>query len=283
MKLLRQMESDDIDAVVALIEEHEEDDAMEAERDYRAIGGLDDQFVLEQKGEVIGVTGYQTPPGCDNTHWLSWTYIHKQYTNQGLGRNMLIELIDYLKQQEARKLFIKMSDYVSDEDGAIYAAALHLYQSLGFAVEITHKDFYAVGESEIILGMCLQPAVIDSVFDIEMEHVPVQFNSVYEIAETEDIYSFGWRDDGDQLFSAEDVRIGIDSVREQGGRGVFLNFPANYAGLDEPLLAAGFQQAGTLRDYYEEGIHEQHYVCWIKPATANNLTVPIERLKDNKT
>ncbi len=260
MKLLRKMDGDDIDEVVALIDSHDEDDAEEAERDYRDIAGFYDQFVLEQEGKVIGVTGYKTPPGCDETHWLSWTYIHADHTNQGLGRKILTELIDYLKAQGARKLFIKVSDYESEEDGAIYAAALHLYQSLGFSIEITHEDFYDVDESQMLLGMRLKPAEDPTVNStVEEEQLPIQFNSVYEIAETEDVYSFGWHDLGDQLFTTEDVKLGIESAKEEEARAVFLTFPSNYAGINEVLLESGFKQAGTLQDYYEDGVHEHHY------------------------
>ena len=256
MKLLREMKEKDIGTVVALINDHDDDDAEEANKDYRDVGGIYDQFVLEQNGEIIGVTGFKTPPGCNNTHWLSWTYIREDYTNQGLGRKILTELIQYLKDKEGRKLFIKVSDYESDEDGAIYAAALHLYQSLGFNIELTHEDFYAIGEAQIILGMRLQPVTMSKV---EEDYLPIQFNSVYEIAETDDVYSFGWQDQGDHLFTVEEVQVGIESVREEDGRAIFLTFPANYTGIQDVLLQAGFQLAGTLHDYYEDSMHEHHY------------------------
>ncbi|MEE9304196.1 MAG: GNAT family N-acetyltransferase [Thiotrichaceae bacterium] len=264
MKLLRKMKDDDINAVIALINTHDDDDAAEAEKDYRDVAGFYDQFVLEQDGMIIGVTGFKTPPGCDNTHWLSWTYIHSDHTNQGLGRKIITELIEHLTALDSRKLFIKVSDYVSAEDGAIYAAALHLYQSLGFSIDITHEDFYDVGESQIILGMRLKPAPKNMAENITAntatdEHKPLQFNSIYEIAETEDVYSFGWHDEGDQLFTAEDVQLGLDSAREEEARAVFLTFPSNYIGVNEVLLDVGFNQAGVLNNYYEEGVHEQHY------------------------
>ncbi len=257
MKLLREMQADDIDAVVAIIDTHDDDDAEEAERDYHEVGGFYDQFVLEQEGKVIGVTGFKTPPGCEQTHWLSWTYIHEDYTNQGLGRKMLTELIEHLKEQGARKLFIKVSDYVSDEGEALYAAALHLYQKLGFVIEITHEDFYDEGESQMILGMRLKP-INDQAVVIE-EQLPIQFNAIYEIAETEDAYSFGWHDQGDALFSVADVEVGLESAKEEEARAVFLTFPSNYFGIGDTLLRAGFQRAGRLDDYYEDGIHEDHY------------------------
>lgn len=258
MKLLEEMQCEDIDAVLAVIESQDDDDAEAAEPGYRQIGGCLDQYVLRLDGKIIGVTGFATPPGCDHTHWLSWTYVHDDYANQGHGRKMLNELIEHLKQQGARKLFVKVSDYESAEDGAIYAAALHLYQSLGFEIELTHNDYYDEGEAQIILGMRLSDTSSAS-DNVQDEHVPVQFNAVFEIAETDDAYSFGWHDEGESVFTENDVRIGLDNVREDEGRAVFLSFPSNFAGIREPLISAGFEESGLLKDYYEDGVHEQHY------------------------
>lgn len=271
MKLLREMQEADIEAVVALITEHEEDDGEEAEKDYLKNGGAQDQFVLEENGEVIGVTGFLSPPGCDNTHWLSWTYVRKDHTNQGHGRKILNELIEHLKQAGGRKLFVKVSDYISEDDGAIYAAALHLYQSLGFSIEITLKDFYDTGEAQIILGMPLKPVDSnDAQFGTQDEQVSIEFNSVYEIAETDEAYGFSWHTEGGALFSVDDVQVGLDGAREEGGRVVFLTFPSNFAGIHEVLLEAGFIQAGVLQDYYDDGVHEEHYSYSLKPLALTN-------------
>ena len=250
------MKTEDIDAVIEVIESQDEDDAEEALASYQEVGGIIDQYVLEHEGQIIGVTGFLTPPGCDQTHLLSWTYVHDDFANQGHGRAMLNELITHLKQSGGRKLFVKVSDYIDDEDGAIYAAALHLYQSLGFKEEIKHRDYYDEGEAQIILGMRLKP--IEKA-QVEPENCPVQFNSVFEIAETDDAYSFGWHDEGDALFAQDDVKIGLEQVEKDEGRAVFLSFPTNYNGVSETLLASGFINAGLLDDYFEDGIHEQHF------------------------
>ena len=259
-KILEEMQSDDIDEVLAVIESQDEDDAEEAESGYREMGGCLDQFIHRHNGKLIGVTGFSTPPGCDNTHWLSWTYVHDDYANQGHGRKMLTELINHLKDKDGRILFVKVSDYIDEEDGAIYAAALHLYQSLGFNIEITHPDFYDEGESQIILGLRLSetPAMVTDEF-IEAQNVPVQFNAVFEIAETDDAYTFGWHDEGDALFTQEDVKIGIETAKEKEARIIFLSFPSNYVGVKETLFSAGFKESGILHNYYEDGIHDAHF------------------------
>ncbi|MEE9444090.1 MAG: GNAT family N-acetyltransferase [Cocleimonas sp.] len=266
-KQLEEMQTNDIDAVLAVIESQDDDDAEEAESGYRAIGGCLDQFVIRHDGKIIGVTGFLTPPACDQTYWLSWTYVDANHSNQGHGRKMLSEIILHLKDQGGRMLFVNVSDYVDDEsesDGSIYAAALHLYQSLGFKIEITHPHYYDKGESQIVLGLRLTdaPAMIAD-FDVPKENVAVSFNAVFEIADTDDAYSFAWNDEGEQLFSVEDVKIGLSDVKDKKGRAVFLSFPSNYTGVAERLIDAGFKKTGVLPNYYEDGIHDQHFTYTI--------------------
>jgi GNAT superfamily N-acetyltransferase len=256
MQTIREMKTEDVDAVVKIIASQSEEDAEAAEPSYREVGGIMDQYVIEEEGQLIGVTGFVSPPGCEQTHWLSWTYIDENHTNKGHGRKMLDELLEVVKDQGGRKIFVKVSDYIDDEDGDIYAAALHLYKSLGFKVELTHKDYYTEGEAQIVLGLRLKDEVSNSV---EQEHCPVQFNAVFEIDETDDAYSFGWHDEGESAFNQDDVKVGLDQVKDDEGRVVFLSFPSNFIGVRETLLASGFANAGVLDDYYEDGIHDQHF------------------------
>lgn len=260
MKLLRPMAAADIDDVVALIEMHDEDDAAEAQRFYSELNGCHGQFVLELQDEILGVTGFEAPSGCEQCYWITWTYVHPRHLNQGHGRAMLTELIDHLRQLGARKLFVKVSDYVDAHGDAVYAAALHLYESLGFAVEARHADFYDAGEAQIILGMRLAPPRRHG---IAMQHPAIQFNEIFEIAETEGAWSFGWHERRGRgaaaPFSREDVQTGLDAVSREDARCVFLSFPSNYAGVGEALADAGFDEAGMLKDYYDDGIDELHY------------------------
>ena len=261
------MLEEDIDAAVGLIESHDEDDAEDAQRFYREFNGCYGQFVLEKEGELIGVTGFEAPTGCDQSYWISWTYIDAQHCNQGLGRKMLTELFDYLQQQQGgRKLFVKVSDYVDPEDGAIYAAALHLYESMGFSIEVQHDEFYDVGEAQIILGMRLQQKQEQEHSAVAQQQVAIQFNEIFEIGETEGSWSFGWHEQkgggSDVPFTADDLRTGLGAVREEGARCVFISFPSNYTGIGKPLIESGFTEAGSLKDYYADGIDELHYAYY---------------------
>jgi ribosomal protein S18 acetylase RimI-like enzyme len=259
MKNLREMQESDIDKIVAIIDSHDEDDAEEAEAGYRKMGGTYDSYVYEINGEALGITGYSIPPGCEHTYWLSWTYIDEEHINKGHGRKMLNEIIAHIKEMGGRKLFVKVSDYVDPEDGAIYAAALHLYKALGFEVEITHKNFYDKGEAQIILGMRLKEK---ETLASEEEYSNIQFDGVFEIGETEDAYSFSWHDEGEYPLEAEEVRVGIQAVQNDGARAIFLSFPSNLMTIEAPLLEAGFTRAGMLKDYYDDGTDEKHYAFY---------------------
>jgi ribosomal protein S18 acetylase RimI-like enzyme len=260
MKNLREMQEEDIDSVVAIIGSHDEDDAEEAEAGYRQIGGTYDNYVYEINGETIGITGYSIPPGCEQTYWLSWTYINEEQTNKGHGRKMLGEIIAHIKRSGGRKLFVKISDYIDPEEGAIYAAALHLYKSLGFEVEITHKDFYDEKEAQIILGMRLKDK---ETFEIENDDANIQFDGVFEIAETDDAYSFSWHDEGEYPLETDEVQVGVNAVSNDGARAIFLSFPSNLTTIEAPLLQSRFSKAGTLKDYYDDGIDENHYALYL--------------------
>lgn len=258
MNHLREMQPEDIRPVFEVIESQDEDDAAEALSCYQEIGGTMDNFVMEANGKVIGVTGFATPPGCEDTYWLEWTYVHDDYANQGNGRIMLNELIQHLKDKNARMLFVKVSDYVDEEDGPIYAAALHLYKSLGFKEEIIHPDYYDDGEAQTIMSLRLKESVANT-DPVAYEDCPVQFNAIFEIADTDGAFSFGWHDEGDKVFNNKDVTIGIQQARKDDARAIFLSFPHNYSKVNETLIASGFKHSGTLKDYFDDGIHEEHY------------------------
>jgi len=260
------MEKADIDDVVAVIDSHDDDDAAEALDGFNRPNGLEDQFVLEREGRIVGITGFATPPGCDQTHWLTWTYVHDDHVNQGIGREMVTEVIEHLNQAGGRKLFVKISDYTeTDESGnkvCIYEAARHLYKSLGFTEELILKDYYDRDETMTILGMRFNELEPNG-HSAGLEKHKVQFNSIYEIAETDDAYSFGWDVGAKKIFDANDIELGLEEVRKRSGRAVFLSFPHNCADVADILFSAGFSNAGRLEDYFEDGIHEQHFSYYL--------------------
>lgn len=267
MAELRKMELGDLNRVVAIIHDHDEDDGEAAKESYEN-GGFDDQFVLELDDKVIGVTGFKAIEACEGSYWLTWTYLSSDHRRQGYGRQMLESILEKLREKNARKLFVKVSDYEDPDDGKIYEAALNLYKSIGFKVEVVSKDFYDEGEDQLILGLVLNETSAEDV-QIADEKVGLEFKHLFEIAETEGAYSFTWTTVKKSFFSPKknftvtDLKIGLESVQNNGGRAVFLTFPSNLPLIHDPLQKAGFELIGQLNDYYEPGLHELHFCCFL--------------------
>ena len=268
MSQLRPMYLGDLHKVIEIIESHDEDDAESAAADFED-GDFSNQYVLEKDDTVIGITGFRTVEATDNTCWLSWTYLDKKSQGCGLGRGMLIELLDKLRDIDCRKIFVKVSDYKEEGEVGIYEKALNVYQSLGFEEEVVNEHFYDNDENQMILGLSLretdgEPLGEDT--QVEEEKPNIQFNGIHEIAETDGAYSFSWevmpakRFLAKRSFTVEDLMIGINESRNRGGRKVFLTFPSNLPLIHNPLQSAGFKYCGQLTDYYEDGVHEFHFM-----------------------
>lgn len=264
---LRPMNMSDLVKVVNIIDAHDEDDGEAAEKDYLD-NGVENQFVLEQSGKILGVTGYREVTGTDQTAWLTWTYLDEASQGKGFGKSMISDLLDKLRSLNARKIFTKVSDYDDPDEGKIYERALKTYKSLGFEEEVVSHDFYDEDENQIILGLHLRQE--DSSFseeelNIAEEKPIIRFDGLFEIAETEGAYTFSWivKDTkklfGKRCFTVEDLIIGLESVKNAGGRKTFLTFPSNLPLIHKPLQAAGFKYVGRLENYYEQGVHEFHF------------------------
>ena len=255
---IRPMQDDDLESVLQIIEEHDEDDAQEAQRDYQE-SGISGQYVLVYDNNVIGVTGAKRVTACDNTFKLSWTYVQKQNCAKGYGRQLMQHLLQEIKDCNGRKIFVYVSDYV-DEDGiAIYAAALKLYQSVGFEIEFKIEDYYDKGESLTILGLAFRKTPTEQL-SYNNESPKIVFQQLYPVAETENTFSFSWKTKlFGKSFTAEDVKIGTRAAVEEQASIVLISFPSNFINVTKPLFEAGFSQVGQLKDYYEDGIHEDHY------------------------
>ena len=268
MPQLRPMYLGDLQKVIEIIESHDEDDAESAAADF-AEGDFSNQYVLEKDDAVIGITGFRPVEATDNTCWLSWTYLNSESQGCGLGRGMLIDLLDKLRDIDCRKIFVKVSDYKEEGEVGIYEKALKVYQSLGFEEEVVNPHFYDKDENQMILGLTLREIgdePLDEDAQVGEEKPNIRFNGVHEIAETDGAYSFSWevtpskRFFGKRSFTVDDLMIGIDESRNRGGRKVFLTFPSNLPLIHNPLQSAGFKYCGQLSNYYEEGVHEFHFM-----------------------
>jgi len=257
----------DLQQVLSIINDVDEDDAESAEADYQQ-EGFENQYVLEVDGTVVGFFFYHDVGATDNTYWLSWTYLDESVRGQGLGKGMLNDLLDKLRNANGHKIFVKISSYEDPKDGRIYERALKMYQSRGFQTEVVSEDFYDDDEDQLILGLGLQADggdAPDDALKVQEEKPVIRFNGLHEIADTDGAYTFSWivQDSiklcGKRSFSTADLLLGLQSVKEAGGRRVFLTFPSNLPLIHKPLQAAGFKYVGRLTDYYERGVHEFHF------------------------
>lgn len=259
---VRAMYMSDMASVVEIISDFDEDDGEAAEAELEDVG-LEGQYVLVDDEQVLGITGFREVENCDATYYLSWTYLDEDYWGKGLGKKLFSDVLDRLRDLGGRKIFAKVSNYKDESGSNVYASALAMYKSFGFKEEVVSVDFYDEGENQTILGLELKPQDDDVV--VNEEKPVIRFKGLFEIAETDGSYTFEWTVEksaglfGKRSFSAEDLQVGINTIKEQGGRKIFLTFPSNLVLIHKPLQSVGFKYVGQLKDYYEEGLHELHF------------------------
>ena len=267
MSTLRTMYMSDLPTVLKIIAATDEEDAEAAEAEFHD-DGLDNQYVLEVEGKVVGISGFRLVPGTDATYWLNWTYLAPEYHGKGLGRILLEQTLRHLRELEARMVFVKVSDYVDDEEQRVYESAHAVYEKMGFEPALIGHDFYDDGENQHIMRLSYSQveASEGEGYVVADEKPVIRFNGLHEIAETDGAYTFRWTVEestklfGKRSFSEQDLKIGLESVKNDGGRKVFLTFPSNLPLIHKPLQAVGFKYVGQLTDYYERGVHELHFV-----------------------
>lgn len=259
---VRAMYMSDMASVVAIITDFDDDDGEAAEAEFEELG-IEGQFVIVDDEHVLGITGFREVENCDATYYLNWTYLDGSYYGQGLGKKLLGNVLDRLREMGGRKIFVKVSDYKDEGGHNVYAAALAMYKSFGFVEEVISVDFYEEGENQTILGLELISQADDVI--VNDETPVIRFNGLFEIAETDGAYTFEWSVEksagffGKRSFSADDLYVGINAIKDQGGRKIFLTFPSNLVLIHKPLQSVGFKYVGQLKDYYEEGLHELHF------------------------
>ena len=139
-------DEDDIDITVCLADDalyqlrHPEDD------DYPH----DTKFLFAEKdGKTCAYACYGEIADSDASYELYWLATHNSCRGQGIGKALVAELIKRLKKQGGRKLFIKT------EACPNYKATRRFYDSCGFTLEATLKQYYSCTDDCCIYGMCL--------------------------------------------------------------------------------------------------------------------------------
>ncbi|GAB4134831.1 MAG: hypothetical protein Tsb009_00330 [Planctomycetaceae bacterium] len=252
----RPMSSQDVSTVLEIIRKHDEDDFEEAQETYQY--GLDGQYVLTVDGWVVGATGAQPEEEADRTWWLSWTYLDPEHQGTGLGAVMLVKMIERLRNERARKLFVSTSNYVDLDRGEIYRDALEAYQRLGFEEELRHAHYYERNESQIILGLRLDPPPQNLSLP-EPDQRAAVILGYDEIPETDDAYVADWEFVSDGGSTTADIERLIADVGHDGGRVIFVSAPTIATRLMGLLQSCGFVEEGRLRDYYEDGMDDIHF------------------------
>ena len=261
--LCREMKNEDIDNVIDIIDTHDDDDADDALKDFE-YNGISFQWVIMHKNKIIGTSGFRPIAETDNSAYISWTYIHKKYCKQGYGNQIFKYVLDELIKVQVNKIFIKISNYKDEKGYEPYQAAIKLYEKHGFDLEIISKDFYDEKEDQLIYSKDIRPNIDKNIFK-EEEKPTIRFEDIFEIAESEGSYSFAWKVIKKPFFqkrsfSTQDLLTGIKAVKEKKGRKIFITFPSNLPLIHLPLQEAGFKYIGELKNYYELGIHEMHFV-----------------------
>lgn len=110
----------------------------------------DTQFLFaEQDGKTCAFACYGHIPDSDSTYELYWLATHCQYCGQGIGKRLVSELINRLKAEGARKIFLKTDGKEQ------YKETRRFYDSCGFTLEATLKQYYAKYDDCCIYSMYL--------------------------------------------------------------------------------------------------------------------------------
>ncbi len=253
---LKPMEWKHVSRVVQIIAQTDEDDALEAENTL-IDSGYENMFVLVDRGQVLGLTGYGLDEHAPDLAWLSWTYLDEAEMGKGLGSKMLDDLLGMLAKQGVRKIFIETSDY--EEDGEkIYASAHKLYEEFGAEVELTLPDYHAPGEAKIIYGLENPEAPATPEPD-EPTDTGLRFTGLQDAPETDNVAGLTW----------DEAPVGVAGLdhyltraKEKNYRMAVLTLPDDLSQANrEALETHGFQHKGTLEDYYCTGSHQEWWSC----------------------
>jgi GNAT superfamily N-acetyltransferase len=248
---LRPMGNQHLDVVLDIINETDEDDAAEA-KDSFARNGIAGMFVLQNEGQVLGVTGAYEADDAEQVMWLSWTYLTGEARGEGLGRFMINELLGFLNKHGTRKIFIATSDY-QDDGVDIYADARALYEAFGASEELRVPGYHSADETKIIFGLH-NPGVQSSPAD-DMDAVDgIKFHDLFPAPESDGGFSVNWTAFGQGVVGLVDV---IEEAKNEGVRSVFISLPQDISDFaSDELKYTGFQQQGTLSDYYKCGLSQ---------------------------
>lgn len=263
-RFVRPMASGDVNDVVAIIEQHDDDDAENARESFNK--SLEGMFVAVDNGRIVGVTGAVQDPEAEAICWLSWTYVDENERRQGLGQYLLDGLLFQLRKAEIRKLFMATSDFTeAGED--IYVPAKALFQKIGASLELKIDDYFEPGEARYVYGLQLAES------SGQTEVAPAGnliFDDLFPAAETDDGAVLTWREYQlgiDTHDAVEELDRLLEKAKEKDARFVIAAIPSDLAtGATKGLTHKNFQLTGTLKDYYQPGIDQLNWILRFDPS-----------------
>ncbi len=262
---LKPMEWRHVSSAIQIIAQTDEDDATEAESKF-VDDGTDNMFVLQDKGNVIGLIGYCLDEDVPDVAWLSWTYLDQAHTGKGLGNLMLNDLLGKLAQLQVRKIFIETSDY--EEFGKkLYAAAHKLYEEFGASVELTVPGYHGPNEAKIVYGL-ENPEAPEILPADPSPNTGLSIFEVHKAPETDDVAGLRWRETNTGL-SGLDQQLSL--ARTQKYRMAVLAIPSDLSDANAAdLQAQGLQKCGELKEFYGKGLHQTWWRCELEKTQFEN-------------
>ena len=151
---LRMMQISDVDAVVALIERNEPDDAplarqffkrffekYETEHEYAR------HYILEENHNIVAVGGWENKdPETMDVFWIGWMFVDPYYQGHGLGSRLLGQVERDVTAKNGRKLYVEVS--AADMENQ----ANRFFLRHDYTREGTLKDYYKKGADLYIYG-----------------------------------------------------------------------------------------------------------------------------------
>ncbi|PKP53525.1 MAG: N-acetyltransferase [Bacteroidetes bacterium HGW-Bacteroidetes-1] len=103
----------------------------------------------EQDGKTVGYAAYGFVDGTDATYDLYWIAVDDSLRGKGIGKGILLKLIQSLKEENARHLIAETSSLKK------YDPTRNFYLKTGFVQQAVLPDFYRLGDDKIFFVLKL--------------------------------------------------------------------------------------------------------------------------------
>lgn len=104
----------------------------------------------EREGNVIGYACYGPIAGTQSSYDLYWIVVHKEYQRSGLGARLMGMSEETIAQRGGCRVYVETSSR------PLYEPTRKFYSKCGYVEEALLTDFYAPGDSKVILTKTLR-------------------------------------------------------------------------------------------------------------------------------